>query len=184
MNISNHLKAHGERCLATQPGTLKFEIMLPLEEADTIMLYEVYASPGGLSGSLDRPINEAGRPGRFWSSAQYERDPLQRRGVKFQRSVADATDQNDRFRPVEQILLPLALFVRDGLEETGTVPANFQDLPSVGMDFDFREVCGVHRLRVRLSRSIDSQPSSRLRRCFAWPSRVITPSMLAWRKWQ
>ena len=41
----NHLKAHGERCLATEPGTLKFEIMLPLEEADTIMLYEVYASP-------------------------------------------------------------------------------------------------------------------------------------------
>jgi quinol monooxygenase YgiN len=40
-----HLKAHGERCLATEPGTLKFEILLPLEEADTIMLYEVYASP-------------------------------------------------------------------------------------------------------------------------------------------
>ena len=33
-----HLKAHGERCLAAEPGTLKFEIMLPREEADTIML--------------------------------------------------------------------------------------------------------------------------------------------------
>jgi hypothetical protein len=33
------LKAHGER----QPNL--FEILLPQEEADTIMLYEVYASP-------------------------------------------------------------------------------------------------------------------------------------------
>jgi quinol monooxygenase YgiN len=40
-----HLKAHGERCLATEPGTLKFEILVPREEADTLMLYEVYASP-------------------------------------------------------------------------------------------------------------------------------------------
>jgi quinol monooxygenase YgiN len=40
-----HLKAHGKRCLATEPGTLKFEILVPREEADTIMLYEVYASP-------------------------------------------------------------------------------------------------------------------------------------------
>ena len=40
-----HLKAHGERCRATEPGTLKFEIMLPHEEPDTILLYELYASP-------------------------------------------------------------------------------------------------------------------------------------------
>jgi quinol monooxygenase YgiN len=40
-----HLKAHGERCLATEPGTLKFEILVPQKEADTLMLYEVYASP-------------------------------------------------------------------------------------------------------------------------------------------
>jgi quinol monooxygenase YgiN len=39
------LKAHGKRCLATEPGTLQFEILLPQEEADTIMLYELYASP-------------------------------------------------------------------------------------------------------------------------------------------
>ena len=39
------LKAHGKRCLATEPGTLQFEIMVPQEEADTIMLYELYASP-------------------------------------------------------------------------------------------------------------------------------------------
>ena len=40
-----HLKAHGERCLASEPGTLRFEILVPKEEADTLMLYEVYASP-------------------------------------------------------------------------------------------------------------------------------------------
>jgi quinol monooxygenase YgiN len=39
------LKAHGQRCLATEPGTLKFDILVPKEEADTLMLYEVYASP-------------------------------------------------------------------------------------------------------------------------------------------
>jgi quinol monooxygenase YgiN len=40
-----HLKAHAHRCLTTEPGTLKFEILVPKEEADTLMLYEVYASP-------------------------------------------------------------------------------------------------------------------------------------------
>jgi quinol monooxygenase YgiN len=40
-----HLKAHAQRCLATEPGTLNFEILVPQKEADTIMLYEIYASP-------------------------------------------------------------------------------------------------------------------------------------------
>lgn len=40
-----HLKAHAERCRATEPGTLQFEMMLPHDEADTILLYELYASP-------------------------------------------------------------------------------------------------------------------------------------------
>jgi quinol monooxygenase YgiN len=40
-----HLKAHAQRSLSTEPGTLKFEILVPKEEADTLMLYEVYASP-------------------------------------------------------------------------------------------------------------------------------------------
>jgi quinol monooxygenase YgiN len=31
--------------LATETGTLKFEILVPQKEDDTIMLYEVYASP-------------------------------------------------------------------------------------------------------------------------------------------
>ena len=28
-----------------EPGTLQFDILVPQEEADTIMLYEVYAGP-------------------------------------------------------------------------------------------------------------------------------------------
>jgi quinol monooxygenase YgiN len=39
------LKAHGKRCLATEPGTLQFDILLSQEEVDTLMVYEVYASP-------------------------------------------------------------------------------------------------------------------------------------------
>ena len=39
------LKAHGQRCRTTEPGTLKFDILVPKEEADTLMLYEVNASP-------------------------------------------------------------------------------------------------------------------------------------------
>jgi quinol monooxygenase YgiN len=40
-----HLRAHAERCRATEPGTLQFEILVPQKEEDTLMLYEVYASP-------------------------------------------------------------------------------------------------------------------------------------------
>jgi quinol monooxygenase YgiN len=39
-----HLSAHANRCLSTEPGTQKFEILVPQKEADTIMLYELYAS--------------------------------------------------------------------------------------------------------------------------------------------
>ncbi|MDI1282756.1 MAG: putative quinol monooxygenase [Reyranella sp.] len=38
------LRAHAERCLATEPGTLRFDILVPQAEADTVMLFEVYAS--------------------------------------------------------------------------------------------------------------------------------------------
>ncbi|MBR0797886.1 antibiotic biosynthesis monooxygenase [Bradyrhizobium jicamae] len=39
-----HLRAHRHRCLTGEPGTLSFEILVPREEADTLLLYEVYAS--------------------------------------------------------------------------------------------------------------------------------------------
>jgi quinol monooxygenase YgiN len=37
-----HLRAHAERCRAHEPGTVQFEILVPHNEADTVMLYEVY----------------------------------------------------------------------------------------------------------------------------------------------
>ncbi len=37
------LLAHRQRCLAGEPGTLTFEVLVPHKEADAIMLYEVYA---------------------------------------------------------------------------------------------------------------------------------------------
>jgi quinol monooxygenase YgiN len=39
-----HLKAYAQHCLATEPGTLTFEILMPKEDADAVMAYEVYAS--------------------------------------------------------------------------------------------------------------------------------------------
>ena len=47
-----HLNAHAQRCRATEPGTLVFEILLPQEEADTVMLYEVYASSEAFDAHL------------------------------------------------------------------------------------------------------------------------------------
>jgi quinol monooxygenase YgiN len=41
------LGAHRKRCLATEPRTLQFDILVPHEEADTVMVYEVYANPEG-----------------------------------------------------------------------------------------------------------------------------------------
>ena len=40
-----HLRGHAERCLANEPGTLRFEILAPHDDPDGLMLYEVYASP-------------------------------------------------------------------------------------------------------------------------------------------
>lgn len=47
-----HLNAHAQRCKATEPGTLVFEILVPNEEADTVMLYEVYASSEAFDAHL------------------------------------------------------------------------------------------------------------------------------------
>ena len=40
-----HLKVHSKRYLTTEPDTLKFEIVVAHDQADTVLLYEVYASP-------------------------------------------------------------------------------------------------------------------------------------------
>jgi quinol monooxygenase YgiN len=47
-----HLNAHAQRCRASEPGTLAFEILLPQEEPDTVMLYEVYASSEAFDAHL------------------------------------------------------------------------------------------------------------------------------------
>jgi quinol monooxygenase YgiN len=47
-----HLTAHAQRCRATEPGTLVFEILVPQEEADTVMLYEVYTSSEAFDAHL------------------------------------------------------------------------------------------------------------------------------------
>lgn len=39
-----HLKAHAERCRATEPGTLQFDILVPHDQPDALMIYEVYES--------------------------------------------------------------------------------------------------------------------------------------------
>jgi quinol monooxygenase YgiN len=53
-----HLKAHAQRCMATEPGTLKFEILVPQDEADTVMLYEVYASPEAFAAHWTGPSKQ------------------------------------------------------------------------------------------------------------------------------
>jgi quinol monooxygenase YgiN len=47
-----HLNAHAKRCRATEPGTLAFEILVPQEDADTVMLYEVYTSKEAFDAHL------------------------------------------------------------------------------------------------------------------------------------
>lgn len=46
------LAAHRKRCLETEPGTVSFEILVPQNEPDTIMLYELYDSPEGFDAHV------------------------------------------------------------------------------------------------------------------------------------
>ena len=50
-----HLQAHARRCRATEPGTLQFEILLPHNEPDTILLYEVYESDEAFQAHWNGP---------------------------------------------------------------------------------------------------------------------------------
>lgn len=40
--VTTELLAHRARCLADEPGTLVFELMLPREAAETVHIYEAY----------------------------------------------------------------------------------------------------------------------------------------------
>lgn len=42
--VKTRILEHRERCLATEPGTLMFELMVPRDETGRIYLYEVYES--------------------------------------------------------------------------------------------------------------------------------------------
>ncbi len=42
------LFAHQQRCLATEPGTLQFDIMAPQEPANAVVLFELYAGADAL----------------------------------------------------------------------------------------------------------------------------------------
>lgn len=37
------LTAHAARSLSSEPGTLRFDVLVPVDEEDKIMLYEAYA---------------------------------------------------------------------------------------------------------------------------------------------
>jgi (4S)-4-hydroxy-5-phosphonooxypentane-2,3-dione isomerase len=49
------LRAHRNRVLADEPGTLQFEILIPTEEATRIYLYEVYADDGAFEVHRNAP---------------------------------------------------------------------------------------------------------------------------------
>jgi quinol monooxygenase YgiN len=79
-----HLKAHAQRCLATEPGTLKFEILVPQEEADTVMLYEVYASPEAFEGHWTGPSKQ--QANRDWGGTLIAERPRTQRAANFSAS--------------------------------------------------------------------------------------------------
>lgn len=56
---------HKQRCLETEPGTLQFEILEPTENANSVVLFELYENSKALSthdggSSLDQFKKEAG----------------------------------------------------------------------------------------------------------------------------
>lgn len=50
-----HLEAHAKRCRETEPGTLQFDILVPHDQSDTLMLYEVYASTEAFDAHWNGP---------------------------------------------------------------------------------------------------------------------------------
>jgi (4S)-4-hydroxy-5-phosphonooxypentane-2,3-dione isomerase len=40
--------AHRERCLRDEPGTLAFEVLVPVEDATKLWFYELYADPAAV----------------------------------------------------------------------------------------------------------------------------------------
>jgi (4S)-4-hydroxy-5-phosphonooxypentane-2,3-dione isomerase len=40
--LASALKAHGARCLNSEPGTLHFEVLVPRDDEAKLLVYEVY----------------------------------------------------------------------------------------------------------------------------------------------
>jgi quinol monooxygenase YgiN len=45
----NRVKKHGELCLSTEPGCLRFEVLIPYDDANRVLLWEVYADDAALA---------------------------------------------------------------------------------------------------------------------------------------
>ena len=47
--ILSALLAHRERCLKQEPGTLQFEILLPVDETSKVLIFELYKDDDSLA---------------------------------------------------------------------------------------------------------------------------------------
>lgn len=63
--VKTRVLEHRERCLATEPGTLLFELMVPREEPNRLHVYEVYEDQAAFDvhwngASIERLRQETG----------------------------------------------------------------------------------------------------------------------------
>ena len=65
-----HLKAHAQRCLATRARHLENRILVPQKEADTIILYEAYASLKASEAHGTGTVHAAGQAKQDTTSLQ------------------------------------------------------------------------------------------------------------------
>ncbi|WP_409410969.1 antibiotic biosynthesis monooxygenase family protein [Bradyrhizobium jicamae] len=49
------LAAHGARSLKDEPGTLKFDILVPREDASKLLIHEVYQDDAALAAHRNAP---------------------------------------------------------------------------------------------------------------------------------
>ena len=49
------LMAHRSRCLADEPGTLEFEVLLPRDDLTKVLIYEVYADDAAFAAHWNGP---------------------------------------------------------------------------------------------------------------------------------
>ena len=54
-NVIPLFKAHAERCIKGESGTLQFDILQPMDEANKVMIYEVYQDEAALEVHRNGP---------------------------------------------------------------------------------------------------------------------------------